>query len=161
MSPRCLGPPCLAPRPLTPRWALGTSPEDHIVQRETVGKNSKKKRASGKSIVFWGSTGVFPSSPIIIVYGCCVFFFLWLMISATYLNRASDHINPLKLCFKIYQLAKSKCPLFLTFLDLSACEMDDPCLLPETSSLAFHTKHDSSFPRDSSKSPPPPSIISV
>lgn len=75
MSPRFLGPPCLAPRPLTAHWALGTSPEDHIVQREAGGKNSKKKRAGGKNIVFRGSTGVLPSSPVIIVYGCCVFFF--------------------------------------------------------------------------------------
>lgn len=72
-----------APRPLTSHRTLGSSPEDHVAQRETEGKIVKK--ASGKNVGLRGSTGVFPSSPIIIVYDHCLFF-SWLMISTIRLN---------------------------------------------------------------------------
>lgn len=154
---------------LTSHWALGTSAEDHVAQREKQWK--EKEKASGRNGALQGSTGVSPSSAIMVPVSA--FYFIFSMANDFYtahVNGDSDPINPLKLSPGLSSCQTQMClPSDLSW-PISIWNGQSslpPCLLSETPSLAFRNNtafQFSSFLRTmSSESPPlpPPSLFSV
>lgn len=117
--------------PRWPRSTKGNSGEKQLKKLKNKGSKWKECNSQGTYRCFP------PSAALMVAVSSCF-------------PMANDFYNPrewgfrsyqyTETVFKVYHHAKSKCPFLLIFFDLSAFVMDDslpPCLLPETSSLAF------------------------
>lgn len=138
---------------------LGTSAEGHVAQREKQQKEKEKARARNGA----GSTGVPPSSAIMVPVSSFYFIFLWLMMSTqpTWMGILTPSIH--WIVFRVIIVPNPHGSSFWPFLTYQHLKWT---VLPPTPSPiwnAFYSNtvfHFSSFLRTmSSESPPPPPFL--